>query len=251
MDNIYGSLCDEFYLEMYVNTELELPSQRDTILTFFERIQRQYPQMADFCRKEDGEYYLQQDRDSDQCRWVCLEGYRLSSGVVSPQKFEDAYSQHRLILDLMPYMLGVNHLDIDLLDVSFGMDFEYLGNHDEVIAEALGIGSAFGAMADMLGARCIDFSPSIVMALSDDNRTQARISVESKTSVYDPEKKPKTDEAISLCLTVRQYPAVSGKFDVLESFVNQCRIAEELMAERILPDFVRPLSNVIAQKRLT
>ena len=39
MDNIYGSLCDEFYLEMYVNTELELPSQRDTILTFFERIQ--------------------------------------------------------------------------------------------------------------------------------------------------------------------------------------------------------------------
>ena len=251
MDIDYGSVCDEFYQEMYVNTELELPSQRDTVLAFFERVQKHYPQMAGFSRKEDNEYCLQSDQDSDICRWVALEGYRISSGMVNPEKLEEAYNQHKLILDIMPYMLGVNHLDIDSLDVSFGMDFEFVGNHDEVIAEALGGGSAFGAMADMPGARCIDFSPSIVIALTEDNKTQARICVESKTSIFDPEKKPKADEAISLCLTVRQYPPATGKFDVLQSFVNQCRIAEELMAEKIMPDFVRPLSNVIAQKRLT
>jgi hypothetical protein len=251
MDTNYSSLCDEFYQEMYVNTELELPNQRDTILAFFERIQKHYPEMGSFGRKEDGEFCLQSDQDSDICRWIALENNRLSSGMVNPEKLQDAYQQHKLILDLMPYMLGVNHLDIDSLDVSFGMDLEYVGNHDEVIAEALGGGSAFSSIIDFANARCIDYSPSMVIALTEDNRTQARISVESKTSIFDPEKKSKTDEAISLCLTVRQYPAASGKFDVLESFFNQCRIAEELMAEKVLPDFVRPLSNVIAQKRLT
>jgi len=32
MSNAYSSLCDDFYLDMYVNTELELPTQRDTVL---------------------------------------------------------------------------------------------------------------------------------------------------------------------------------------------------------------------------
>ncbi len=41
--NSYSSLCDDFYLDMYINTELELPTGRDTILSFFERIQKQFP----------------------------------------------------------------------------------------------------------------------------------------------------------------------------------------------------------------
>jgi hypothetical protein len=38
---------------------------------------------------------------------------------------------------------------------------------------------------------------------------------------------------------------------VLKSFENQCRLAEDLMAEKIVPNFVKPLTNVIAEKRLT
>ena len=40
--NSYNSLCDDFYIDMYVNTELDLPTARDTILTYFERIQKQF-----------------------------------------------------------------------------------------------------------------------------------------------------------------------------------------------------------------
>jgi hypothetical protein len=91
-----------------------------------------------------------------------------------------------------------------------------------------------------------------MVALSDDCRTQGRISVESKTSVYEPGKKDQiTDEAITLSFTIRQYPSSAEKFDALKSFENQCRLAEELMAEKIVPNFVQPLINVIAQKRLT
>ncbi|KKK88765.1 hypothetical protein LCGC14_2739840, partial [marine sediment metagenome] len=150
------------------------------------------------------------------------------------------------------YMLGVNHLDIDSVDVTFGMDFDYAGSHDEIIAEALLAQSAFNCLLDLPQARPIGFSPAMVVALSDDCRTQGRISVESKTSVYEPGKqKHKSDEAISLSFTIRQYPSSTEKFDALKSFENQCLLAEELMAEKIIPNFVRPLMNVISQKRLT
>ncbi len=255
MSNSYSSLCDDFYLDMYINTELDLPTQRDTILAFFERIQKQFPSMGCFWRRENNEYCLEEDRGSGQYRWITLEIDRIGSGVVNPPGFEDAYNQDRLVLDLVPYMLGVNHLDIGSLDVTFGMDFDYAGSHDEVIAEALFSSTAFNCLLDLPQARPIGFSPVVVIALSDDCRTQARISIESKTSVYEPgrqkHKWKSSDEAISLSFTVRQYPSIVEKFNALKSFENQCRLAEELMAEKIVPNFVRPLTNVIAQKRLT
>jgi hypothetical protein len=250
--NSYSSLCDDFYLDMYINTELELPTERDTILSFFERIHKQYPSMGRFYRREDNEYYLEEDRNPGQYRWASLEIDRIGSGMVNPSDFEAAYNQDRLVLELVPYMLGVNHLDIDSLDVTFAMDFDYAGSHDEVIAEALFSQSAFSSLLDLPEARPIGFSPALVIALSEDDRTQGRISIESKTSVYEPKKKGRfTDESISLSFTVRQYPATDEKFEPLISFEHQCRLAEELMAEQIVPNFVKPLTETIAQKRLT
>ena len=251
MANSYILLCDDFYLDMYINTELDLPTQRDTVLAFFERIQKQYPTMGSFYRRGKNEYCLEEDRNADQYRWVALETDRIGSGVVNPSNFEDAYRQDRLVLELVPYMLGVNHLDIDSLDVTFAMDFDYVGNHDEVIAEALS-SPAFNCLLDLPCARTIGFSPSVVVTLSDDCRTQGRISVESKTGVYNNEKgERKCDEAISLFFTVRQYPSTTERFDALRSFEYQCRLAQELMAEKIVPNFVKPLTEIIAQKRLT
>lgn len=248
----YGLLCDDFYLDMCINTKLDLPTQRDTILAFFERIQKQFPSMVNFYRREDNEYCLEQDRSEAQYRWISLEIDRINSGVASPSNFEDAYIQDRLVLELVPYMLGVSHLDINSLDVTFAMDFDYVGSHDEVIAEALFDSSAFNCLLDLPGAKAAGFSPSVVVTLSDDCHTQARINVESKTSLCEPYKKGQNSDegAISLSFTIRQYPSSTEKFDALKSFDNQCRLAEELMAEKIIPHFVRPLANVITQKRL-
>jgi len=112
--------------------------------------------------------------------------------------------------------------------------------------------SAFNCLLDLPGARPIGFSPAMVIALSEDDRTQGRISIESKTSVYGSRKKGRfTDDAISLSFTVRQHPATDEKFETLKSFEYQCRLAEELMADKIVPNFVQPLTEIIAQKRLT
>jgi hypothetical protein len=248
----FSSLCDDFYLDMCVNTELELPTGRDTILSFFERVRKQFPSMGCFYRRGKNEYCLEEDRSRGQYRWVSLETDRISSGVVNPSGLEMACSQHRLVLELMPYMLSVSNLDVDSLDVTFAMDFEYAGSHDEVIAEALLSQSAFKHLLDLPGAKPIGFSPAVVVALSDDDRTQGRICVESKTSVFEPGRKSQSeDEAISLSLTVRQYPSTTEKFDPSESFEDQCQLAQELMVEKVIPNFAQPLTETIAQKRLT
>jgi len=208
--------------------------------------------MGCFYRRENNDYYLEEDRSLGQYRWISLEIDRISSGVANPPDFEMAYCQDRLVLELIPYMLSVNHLDIDSLDVTFVMDFDYAGSHDEVIAEALMAQSSFNCFLDFPDTRPIHFSPAMIIALSDDNHTQGRISIESKTSVYDPGKKEQVqDDAISLSFTIRQYPRTNEKFDPLKSFEYQCQLALELMDEKIVPNFVLPLTKTIAQKRLT
>ena len=263
-----SSLCDDFYIDMYVNTELDLPTGRDTILAFFERIQKQYPTMGCFYRHENNEYCLEEDRRLGQYRWVALEVDRVGSGVVNPADFESAYDQGRLVLDLVPYMLGVSSLDIDSLDVAFAMDFDCFGSHDEVIAEALFGSSAFNCLfqpSDGPGAKVVGFSPSMIVAISEDGSTQARISVESRTSLVEPGQHGSAagytlnaerctlnpEQAISLCLTIRQYPRIHEIFDPLKFFEYQCRLAEEIMVDRIVPNFVKPLIQTIAQKRST
>jgi len=250
MLNEFSSLCDDFYLDMYVNTELSLPTGRDTILAFFERVQKQFPSMGNFYVGENNEYCLEQQKSSGRYRWLTLESDRIGSGVVNPSSFEDAYVQHRLVLELIGYMLSVSHLDIDSLDVTFAMDFDCTASHDEVIAEALGPGG-FSCLLDLPSARAIDYSPAIVVALSEDNRTQGRVSIESRTSVYDPAKQRRNaDDAISMAFTIRQYPSSVHKFDSLKSFENQCNWAEVLCSEKIIPGLVKPLVSVIAQKRV-
>ncbi len=248
--NSFSSLCDDFYIDMYVNTELDLPTERDTILTFFDRIQKQFPGMGQFCRRDNGEYCLEEDHGAGQYRWVSLEVDRLGSGIVNPASSEDAYHQDKFLLEVMPYMLGITPLDVDSLDLSFSMDFDCAGSHDEVIAEALFGTSALNGLLDWPHVKPIVFSPSMVITLSDDNYIQARVNIESKTSIYEPgEKETDQDEAITLSFTARKYRKPNERFDAPASFEQLCAMVEELMAERIVRHFVQPLAEVIAQRR--
>ncbi len=250
MSSSYNSLCDDFCVDMYINTELELPSERNTLLGFFERIQKQFPSMGNFYRREQGQHCLEESRERGLYRWITVEADRIGSGFVNPPDLEQAYEQDRLVIELAPYMLGVSHLDIDSLDVTFGMDFIYCGNHDEIIAEALFESSVFGCLLDLPHSKAIGFSPTVLMAISEDCRTQARVSVESKTSCYEVRSERYTaDEPISVYFTIRQYPQPYEKFDALKSFQRQCELAEELMVSKILPNIIRPLTNAIAQRQ--
>ncbi|HOL32374.1 MAG TPA: hypothetical protein PK052_10370 [Anaerohalosphaeraceae bacterium] len=250
MANSFGSFCDGLFLELCVTTQLELPSSRETILAFFERLQRLHPEMNNFSRRDGGEYVLEQESQGQRIQWVGLEADRITAGCADPDSLEQAYALHAQVLELIPYMLGVSPLDIDSLDITFGLDFDYQGNHDEVIAAALLNTSSFGTLFEMPQVRAISCCPSVIIALSDDCRLQARVAIESRTTAYDVRsEKYKSDEPISLYFSVRRYPLSSPPFDTLASFREQCRIAENLMFDKIIPHFVQPLNNAIAQRR--
>ena len=46
MMNPYGSLCDDFGVYVYLNTKMELPTKRETVLHFFDSIQMTFPKMT-------------------------------------------------------------------------------------------------------------------------------------------------------------------------------------------------------------
>ncbi len=84
MSNPYSSFCEDFYVNMRLGSQLNLPHQRETVLHFFERIQKEFPSMTRFRKSDSGEFNLEEDRGSQDYRWVSLEAKRLSSGHVNP-----------------------------------------------------------------------------------------------------------------------------------------------------------------------
>ena len=146
----YASYCDDFYVNMNLSTEMELPQNRETVLHYFEQIQKKYPTMRNFYQREKGDFVLEEDKDRGQYRWTTIEPRRLCSGQVNPDHVDEAIGQHRVVLELAPYMLSVSPLDCEALDVLFGFDFTYRGNHNQLVAEALGVSPAIDLFtADM------------------------------------------------------------------------------------------------------
>ena len=45
--NRYISDADEFYVNVHLNTEMELPNNRDTVLHFFEQMKKGFPRVAE------------------------------------------------------------------------------------------------------------------------------------------------------------------------------------------------------------
>ena len=249
MKNTFGSFCDGLFVDMCINTQLQLPDQRDTVLSFFERIQKRFGTLNSFSRREEGEFVLEEEKQGRRSRWVILESDRLSAGSADPDDFEEAYVLQREVLEVMPYMLSISPLDIESLDITFTLDFDYQGNHDEVIADALLGGSCLNAFFDIEGSRVVSCCPSVIASLNEDGRLQTRVAVESRSSLFDRPEKYKADEPISVYFTVRRYPQSTGRYDVKAAFDEQCRIAERLMFEKIIPHFAKPLSAAIAQRR--
>lgn len=250
MTTSYSSFCDDFYIEMFVNTQLELPEERDTLLAFFERLQKQFPKMTTFYRRPDGDYCLESSRDEDSYCWVAVEMERLACGVSNPSRIEEVNELQKAVLDLAPHMLGLSSLDIASLDLGFSMEFDYYGNQNEIIADALYTNSPFTCLLDNSQASAINLSSGFVISLDPQCRLQAKLTVESHSSVYEIRtNKFKESEPITLMFTLRQFPVPGEKFNTMEAYGSQFAMIQELMNAKIIPNFVKPLTNTIAQRR--
>ena len=201
---------------MHLNTEMELPQSRETVLHFFEQVQKHYPSMRNFYSRERGEFVLEEDKDRGSHRWATVEQRRVCSGYVNPASVDDAMEQHKMVLELAPFTLSVSPLDCESLNVMFGFDYTYRGNHNQLLVEALGVVPAFERMLEIPGATVICNEPVLQLALDSDCRIQCRLSVETRTTAYHVRTAEYPEEQLSVYLTARRYGSPRRRHDSLE-----------------------------------
>jgi hypothetical protein len=245
----YSALCDDFGIFAYVNTKMELPSGRETVLHFFNSLQKTFPTMTDFDCRGTNEYMLEEDRADGSYRWIGMEPKRFASGFVNPSSFEAADAQHERVLEIAPYHLDFGSLDCESLDVVFTFDFLYQGNHDELVAEALGLHGTLESLLQMQGARVLGYEPAVMLALDESCRLQCRLNIETRTNAYQIRTNQFPEAPITVYFTVRQYWARQIGKTFIEGYQNQRRVCQELVESHIVPAVIKPLSQAIQNKR--
>jgi hypothetical protein len=248
MSNPYAAFCDDFYINMRLSSQMALPHQRETLLHFFERIQKEIPTMVRFRKGENAEFSLEEDRGGGGYRWVSMEAKRLSAGHVNPPDIETAMKLHTLLLELAPYHLGISPVEIDHLDVLFGFDLTFSGNHDEIISESLLAESPLSCLSEEPGAKPVDFQPTVTVALTEDCRYQARIDVVTRTNSYQVRTGDYNEDVISVYLILRRYWGDRPRQPTEQLLAEMMEKADELCGKHIVPRILRPISNAIASR---
>ena len=244
----YAALADDYFVNMTLNTEMPLPASRDTVLEFFGRVQKSYPSMRNFYSRESGDFVLEEDKDNPAYRWMSLETRRVCSGAVNPEAVDDAVEQHALALELAPYMLSISPLDCEALDFMMGFDFAYRGNHDELVGAALGVSPAVEGLLEVGDGRTLNYEPAITVALDDECRRQARLIIETRTNAYQVRRGEFPEEPISVYFTIRQYGSLPHDGSFVTAFHELRETAEELFAEHVVEQVLRPLQTAIATR---
>lgn len=249
MANSYAALCDEFYINLRLGTQMKLASDRNTIVSFFERMQRLYPNMVNFHNDaKHAEYSIEENRENNAYRWLSLEPQRLSSGYLNPESTQDAYKFNGSVLETVPYYLSVSPVDLDYVDVLWGFDFQCKGNHHELIAEALMGDSPFGRLMDAQGAKGINFETSAIVSLSEDARLHARVWVEPRTAANQVRSEEFAEEMLSLYVIIRQWAGGRRLPEFPELHNKLIETGEKFIDERVLNTFVNPIRDGIARR---
>ncbi|AWM41298.1 hypothetical protein GobsT_00770 [Gemmata obscuriglobus] len=247
--NSYASLCDDFGVSTYVHGKLEMPSARETVLHFFEALQKVSPKMTEFEKRSDTEYMLEEERDSGSYRWASLDHRRLSTGFVNPPALEDADAHNERVLEMAAGHLDLGPLQTESVDVLYYFDFLYQGNHDEVVAEALTTGTPLESLVQVPAARVLHYQPTMMLALDEGCQLQARLSIETRTNAYQVRTNSFPESPVTVYFTVRQFWGKQPFKTFAESYHNQRRVLDELVSTYVVPQVINPLAKAISAKQ--
>jgi hypothetical protein len=227
---------------------MELPSNRESILQFFERLQKKYPTMRNFYCREKGDFILEEDKEQGHYRWCTVEARRLCSGHVNPTSVEEALAQHHLVLELAPYMLSLSTIDCEALDLLFGFDFTYRGNHNQLVAEALGINPGMERVLEMPHATVVNYEPTLTLALDEDCRMQCRLSVETRTNAFQIRTGEFPEEQLSVYVTARRYGGLAPEASYVQTLESLAKICHEMVDHYVADHVLRPLARAISAR---
>jgi hypothetical protein len=253
MKTSLGAQCDEFYVSSRLFLKLDLTLERETALHFFERIRREYPSMSRFRRREDGSLVLEESDegagDGEPRRWIRLEPGAIRFGYCSPPSLQACQQFAGFLLDQAPYHLTLSDLDYDHIEVVYGFDMEYSGNHDQLVAETLFADHPLSSF--VLGeesAHTIECQPYFGIALSGRCDAQAFLEIKSRTSSFEVRTGEYQAQMLSVYLTLRRYWGLREPSDLIVAHHELTDVAADLAIRRVVPLVVNPLALAIASR---
>lgn len=234
-----GALCTDFYINQKMSLKLDLPTARETVLDMFDRVRREQPRMERF-RRYDDELALESPEEAGRYAWLALGRTAIRSGSVNPEVMEDAYGLHRLILEVAPYFLSISPLDMDCLELMYGVDLEADRNRNEVVFDALLAGSP---LRDLVAGDepLVDVQPFIGLALEPDCSRQAFVEIKTRTRTPEIASGRFDHEPISVYLTIRSHGPFRSIEDLAAAFAELAADGERLLSDRLLPCVIQPL----------
>lgn len=251
MNSGLGAVCSDFYINSRLFLKLDMALERETVLHFFDRLRKQYPSLTKLRRRGDGCVLLEEDDGTkrDSHRWVRLDPRSLRFGHYSPEDTDQVRQFGDLIFTQAPYHLSFSDIDFDHLELVYGFDLEYRGNHDQLVAETFwgeqtGTGLLFGPEASHI----IDAQPYFGIALTPSCDLQAYVEVKSRTTTYEVRNDTYENQPISVLFTMRKYWGVQESPSLAEALGTLFDKADELASQTIVPTFVNPLAAAIASR---
>lgn len=243
MTDSYRALCSDFYVNQKVQTKMELPRTRETVLELFERVRRQFPGMNSFRRYRE-ELALESPQSDQPHRWLAIRSNTLRTGTVNAPSSSDAYGLHEHILEIAPAYMSISPLDVDFIELLYGFDLMAGGNHDAIVLDALIPGSPLAALLEIPGAVPTDCQPIIGMTFGA--RGDMEIYFEVKTRAAGNSHRESGGDPISVYLTLRKMGPFSDLKDLRTGFQRLVKHGEELVEHRVVPGLIVPIRQAIS-----
>jgi hypothetical protein len=246
----YGAVCDDFYVSSRLFLKIEMTLEPEAVLHFFDRIRKEYPTLRKLRRREAGAFTLEDEADEHGSRhWIRLDANSLRFGHFAPPDLDAVRRFGGLILAQAPYHLTFSDLAYDHLELIYGFDLRYRGNHDQLVAETLcGEHAAAGLLFGDQAMHIIDAQPYFGIALTPECDLQAYVEVKSRTSTFEVRSGNFEGEPISVFLTLRKYWGMNGSASPADVLPSLFDTADELATDKVVPSFVNPLAAAIASR---
>ncbi len=250
MNNGLGAVCDDFYVSCRLYLRLDMSLERETVLHFFDQVRKQYPRLKKMRRHDKKSIVLEEDVDErGSRRWIRLDANSLRFGHFAPTDLDEVREFCDFILTQAPYHLTFSDIDYDHMEVVYGFDMEYRGNHDQLVAETMmGDQPASGFLFGDQVSHVIDTQPYYGVCLSPECDLQAYVEVKSRTTTFEVRSANYENEPITVYLTIRKYWS-DGKTNDLSLELNSLfDTIDELATDRIVPSVVNPLAAAISSR---
>lgn len=245
----YSAFCDEFYVNTRLFMKLDLAPSRESVLHFMEQVRRVNPRMSRLRRRENGSLVLDEvARDTEDRRFVRIDRNALRFGNFRPPDADAVQRFAGMILQQAPAQLSLSDLDFDYMEVAFGFDLEYRGNHDELVADTLF--ATHPLLATLAGddSSVIDCQPFLGVKLGDDCEKQVYVEIKGRTSTYEIRTGEYETAPLSVYLTVRRYWAAAGEKELLAVHTDLLETGVKFVERCAIPCVVQPLAAAIASR---